>query len=71
MEIIIGAIVFLAGYLTCFFTVKKPQKEEVSKGYHRVTPSFRSPLRTYQSRYKEFQNNVGLYEAQVPKRSDA
>lgn len=69
-EIIIGAIIFLAGYLTCFFTVKKQAKSnEVIKQVKRVKPSFKSPLKPYDVSYEKYKEN-GLYQPSKPKRGD-
>ena len=72
MQIIIGALIFLAGYLLCYFTVKKPiTTAELITEVKRIKPSLRNPLKTYNVRYEKFKSrSSGLYEPQKPKRGD-
>lgn len=73
MEIIIGASIFLAGYLTCFFTVKKQVdiKKEIETTVKRIKPSLRNPMRTYSTSYDIYKSRTnGLYTPQKAKSGD-
>lgn len=72
MEIIIGALIFLAGYLTCFFSVKKQVgAKEIITEVKRIKPSFKNPLRPYNVAYEKYKaRGTGLFEPQMPKRGE-
>ncbi|HOM03519.1 MAG TPA: hypothetical protein PLH43_11955 [Acetivibrio sp.] len=71
LEILIGALIFAAGYMTCFFTVKKEVKVNSDKNavVKRVMPSLRNPLRTYEVYYENYKSkDNNLYQPIKPKR---
>lgn len=76
MEVIFGAIVLMAGYLLCYFTVKKPKKiaetvDETVEKVKRVKSNLRNPMKTYTTSYDQYKSRKSeLYEPQVPKRGD-
>ena len=69
---LIGALIFLAGFCTCYFSVKKPYKPKATESYtevKRVRPSMRNPLRTYDIRYDKYKTkNTDLYQPVKPVR---
>jgi hypothetical protein len=69
---LIGALIFLAGFSTCYFSVKKPYKPKATESYtevKRVRPSMRNPLRTYDIRYDKYKTkNTDLYQPVKPVR---
>ncbi|MFT9498258.1 hypothetical protein [Anaerosolibacter sp.] len=73
MDILIGAFIFMVGYMACFFTVKKQIKtrEELITQVKRVKPSLRNPLQTYNVAYERFKSRDNeLYAPQKPNRGD-
>jgi hypothetical protein len=71
MELLIGAGLIIAGYLLCYFTVKKPtQLKEAYTEIKRVKPNFRNPTKTYDVGYDKFKTN-GLYGPVKPKGGDS
>jgi hypothetical protein len=66
MDMILGAILFLGGYLLCYFTQrpKAPEKKESEKKIvETVVKDFKNPL----ERYKKVTNSDGLYTPQRPR----
>jgi len=72
MDIIIGAGIFLMGYLTCFFTVKKQLdiKKEIDTTIKRIKPSLRNPMKTYTTTFEKYKSKEGLYTPQKAKSGD-
>jgi hypothetical protein len=65
MDMILGAILFLGGYLLCYFTQKpKTVAPPVKKQVETVVKDFKNPL----ERYKKVINADGLYSPQKPRR---
>jgi hypothetical protein len=73
MELLIGALLLIAGYGLCYFTVKKPvQPKETYTEVKRVKPSFRNPTKTYEVAYEKYKSkDNGLFEAVKPKGGDS
>lgn len=72
VEMLIGALIFLTGFVTCYFFVKdrkKSAEENIVNTVKRIKPSMRNPMRTYDvhfEKYKSRDNN--LYEPVMPKK---
>ena len=73
MDILIGALIFLAGFSTCYFSVKNPvKKEDAPTVVKRVKTSLRNPLRTYDVYYEDYKDKQNkLYQPVKPKRSSS
>jgi hypothetical protein len=69
---LIGALIFLAGFALCYFSVKKPiqaKAEQVYSEVKRTRPSMRNPLRTYDVRYDKYKTkDTNLYSPVKPVR---
>jgi hypothetical protein len=69
MDILIGALIFLAGFITCYFSVKNPVKKETPTVVKRVKTSLRNPLRTYDVYYEDYKDKQShLFQPVRPKR---
>lgn len=58
MELIIGALVFAAGYLTCFFTTQKPMPKEFDSKYRDKSSGLYAPVKVGGKRAKSNQEDL-------------
>jgi len=67
-----GALIFFAGYMTCFYfaCTKKPHEpKRLTVKVPRVKPSLRNPMRTYNVEYERYKaRDSNLYQPSKPKR---
>lgn len=76
LDILIGALVFAAGFVTCYFTVKKPEQKNKSNyvvtEVKRIKPSFKNPLKTVEVNYEQYRSREnGAYQPVKPRRKSA
>lgn len=73
LEILLGAIIYVAGFFTCYFFAKKqaPTAKQMDT-QKRVRTSLRNPLRTYEVNYEPYKSSdTKLYQPVKPKRKAA
>lgn len=73
MGMFLGAIIYAAGFFTCYFFVRKPDKPvQVQEKVKRVRTSLRNPMRTYEVNYEPYKSkDTNLYQPVKPKRKSA
>ena len=76
IDIFIGGLLVVAGYLLCYFTkVRAKPAPRRPLVVERAVPSFKNPLKpyekvTYENGYKKIRNADGLLNPTMPKKRD-